>query len=184
MGPSGATPAHLSVKMMLERLQDFGERLQLFGGQCVSKMLFDGPQVGRTRAPECRRAVVGERDLGAAIVGGAVVTPDEAALLHPAQVMGQAAALPLDDRRQFGRAQPPAIGFFQRQQHLVVAGRETRLLELRTQNPAQLGRRIEQGTPDFQLPSRQPRPPYRTSYLFVATHVVELLMRGLYRPLL
>ncbi len=54
MGTSGATSAHLSLEMALERLQDIGERLQLLGCQRVNKMLLDGSQVGRTRTPERR----------------------------------------------------------------------------------------------------------------------------------
>src|SRR5437868_1406226 len=79
-----------------------------------------------------------ERHLGTATVGGAVVAPDEAASLHPSEVMGQPASLPLDDCRQFRRSQPRAIGFSQRQQHLIVGRRDTRLLELRTQNTPKL----------------------------------------------
>src|SRR5215472_6663566 len=99
MSTSGATSTHLDMEMALERLQDIGKRLQLLGGQRVNKMLLDGPQVRRTRPPECRCSCFGERHLGTATVGGAVVAPDEAALLHPSQVMGQPAALPLDGRR-------------------------------------------------------------------------------------
>src|SRR5438067_10818960 len=172
MSTSCATSAHLSLEMALERLQDIGERLQLLGCQRVNKMLLDGPQVGCTRTPERRCAVFRERHLGTATVGGAVVAPDEAPSLHPSEVMGQPAALPLDGRRQFRRSQPRAICFSQRQQHLIVGGRETRLLELRTQNTPKLGCRIEQGTPDRQLPSRQPRPGCRTACHFVANHEV------------
>src|SRR5713226_4782752 len=111
MGTSGATSAHLSMEMALERLQDIGERLQLLGCQRVNKMLLDGPQVGRTRPPERCCAALRERDLGPAIVGGAVVAPDEATLLHPSEVMGQPAALPRDGCRQFRRSQPHAICF-------------------------------------------------------------------------
>src|SRR3984893_4338573 len=107
-------------------------------------MLLDGSQVGRTRTPERRCAAFRERYLGTATVGGAVVAPDEAALLHPSEVMGQPASLPLDGRRQLRRSQPRAIRFSQRQQHLIVGGRETRLLQLCTQNPPKLGWRIEQ----------------------------------------
>src|SRR6266853_6640940 len=139
-------------------------------------MLLDGPQVGRTRTPERRCTAFRERYLGTATVGGAVVAPDEAASLHPSEVMGQPASLPLDGRRQLRRSQPRAICFSQRQQHLIVGGRETRLLELRTQNPPKLGGRIEQGTPDRQLPSRQPLPRCRTACHFVATHVANLLI--------
>src|SRR5260370_22001568 len=115
MGPSGATSAHLSMEMALERLQDIGERLQLLGCQRVNKMLLDSPQVGRTRTPERCCAAFRERHLGTSTVGGAVVTPDEATSLHPSEVMGQPASLPLDGCRQFLRAQPRAIGFSQRQ---------------------------------------------------------------------
>src|SRR2546421_1227601 len=139
MGTSAATRAHLSLEMALERLQDIGERLQLLGCQRVNKMLLDGSQVGRTRAPERRCAAFRERHFGTAIVGGAVVAPDEAASLHPSEVMGQPASLPLDDLRQFRRSQPRALYFSQRQQHLIVGTRETRLLELRTQNTPKLG---------------------------------------------
>src|SRR5260370_19461796 len=128
MGSCGATSAHLSMEMALERLQDIGERLQLLGCQRVNKMLLDSPQVGRTRTPERRCAALRERHLGTATVGGTVVAPDEAASLHPSEVMGQPASLPLDGRLQLRRSQPPAICFSQRQQHLIVGGRETRLL--------------------------------------------------------
>ncbi|HEX6483266.1 MAG TPA: hypothetical protein VF043_30855 [Ktedonobacteraceae bacterium] len=128
MGTSGVTSAHLSMEMALERLQDIGERLQLLGCQRVNKMLLDGPQVGRTRTPERRCTAFRERHLGTATVGGAVVAADEAASLHPSEVMRQPAALPLDGRRQLRRSQPLALCFSQRQQHLVVGGRETRLL--------------------------------------------------------
>src|SRR5712691_674012 len=77
MGTSGATSAHLSLERALERLQDIGERLQLLGCQRVNKMLLDRSQVGRTRTPERRCAAFRERHLGPAIVGGAVVAPDE-----------------------------------------------------------------------------------------------------------
>ena len=60
--------------------------------------------------------------------------------------------------------------------------RETRLLELRTQNPPKLGCRIEQGTPDRQFPSRQPLPRCRTGCHLVATHVADLLIGSLHRP--
>src|SRR5258708_35017721 len=100
MGFSCMTSAHLYMEMLLERLQDIGERLQLLRGQRVYKMLLDSPQVGCARSPECRHAVFRKQDLGSAIVGSAVLTPDEPALLHPSKVMGQPAALPLDGRRQ------------------------------------------------------------------------------------
>ena len=99
------------MEMALERLQDIGERLQLLGGQRVDKVLLDGPQVGRARAPERRCAAFRQRHLGTATVGGAVVAPDEAASLHPSEVMGQPTALPVDGRRQLRRAQPRAIRF-------------------------------------------------------------------------
>src|SRR5260370_34889402 len=102
MGTSGATSAHLSLEMALERLQDIGERLQLLGCQRVNKMLLDGPQVRRTRTPERRCAAFRERHLGTATVVGAVVAPDEAAALHPSEVMGRRASLPLNGRRQPG----------------------------------------------------------------------------------
>src|SRR5260370_8934192 len=128
MGTSGATSAHLCLEMVLERVHDIGERLQVLGCQRVSKMLLDGPQVRRTCTPERRCAAFRERDLGTATVGGAVVAPDEAALLHPSEVMGQPTSLPLDDCRQLPPAQTRALGFSKRQQHLIVCGRETNRL--------------------------------------------------------
>src|SRR5712691_9930245 len=106
MGTSGATSAHLSLEMALERLQDIGERLHLLGCQRVNKMLLDGPQVWRTSTPECRCAAFRERHLGTATVGGAIVAPNEATVPPPSEVVGTAAALPPDGRRQLRRAQP------------------------------------------------------------------------------
>src|SRR5258708_14377561 len=95
MGTSGAASAHLSMEMALERLQDIGERLQLLGCQRVNKMLLDGPQVRRTRTPERPRAAFRERHLGTATVSGAVVAPDEAASLHPSEMMVHPSSPPL-----------------------------------------------------------------------------------------
>src|SRR5260370_22891928 len=100
MGTSGATSTHLSMEMALERLQDIGECLQLLGCQRVNKMLLDGLQVRHTRTPERRCAAFRERHFGTSTVGGAVVASDEATSLHPSEVMGQSASLPLDGRRQ------------------------------------------------------------------------------------
>jgi hypothetical protein len=43
------------MELALEQLQDIGERLQLLRGQRVSKILLDGPQVGRTHTQEAHR---------------------------------------------------------------------------------------------------------------------------------
>src|SRR6266498_1767010 len=88
------------VEMVLQRLQNVGERLELLGRQGVSEVLLDNPHVECSRTAEHPRSVVDERDLSTAAVSNAVVATNQTAPLHPSQVMRQPAPLPIDGRRQ------------------------------------------------------------------------------------
>src|SRR5258708_34094297 len=116
MGTSGATSVRLSLEMALERLQHVGERLQLLEGERVNKLLLDGAQVGRARPPERCGAAFRERHLGPTTVAGTVTAVDEAASLHPCEVMGQPATLQVASRRQLCRPQALALGSSHRHQ--------------------------------------------------------------------
>lgn len=86
--------------MSPQRAQDAIERLELLGCQRVDEVFLDRLHVGRSGISEQLRSVIGQRDLSAAAIGGTTFAPDEAAALHPGEVMGQPASLPVDARRQ------------------------------------------------------------------------------------
>jgi hypothetical protein len=94
--------SQLWVEMVPQRLQDVGERLELLGRQGVSEVPLDGSHMGNGRTPEHPRSDLCERDLSTAAVGGAVVAADQTTPLHPSEVVGQPASLPIDGRRQLG----------------------------------------------------------------------------------
>jgi len=98
-GSAAAIPVSWSCpspQVALQRLEDLAESGELFGRQGVGEVLLDSPGVRHGRRPEDGRPVVGERNLGAAAVGGAFLAPDQATPLHPPEVVGQPAALPVD----------------------------------------------------------------------------------------
>jgi len=76
------------VEMALQRLEDLGERLELFRRQCISEVFLYGPHVGRSRPPEDPCPVPSEGNLSTSAVGGAVVAADQTPLLHPSELMG------------------------------------------------------------------------------------------------
>ena len=75
--------------MVLQRRENAGERIELFRGECVCEVLLDRSDVGRGRAPENPRSLGCQDDLGAPVVGGAVLPADQVPSLHPLEVMGQ-----------------------------------------------------------------------------------------------
>ena|ERR1700694_1835304 len=91
-----ASSNRIRVKMVLQRPENIGERLELLRRQRVTEVSFDGPEVGCSRTPKRRRPVCCQRDLSTAAVGGAVVATDQTPSLHPPEVMGQPASLPVD----------------------------------------------------------------------------------------
>jgi len=88
------------MEMVLQRLQDILERLELLRRQGVGEVLLYSPYMGRGRTPEDPRSLCSQDDLGSAVVGGAVLTADQVPSLHPFEVMGQPASLPIDGHGQ------------------------------------------------------------------------------------
>src|ERR1700733_8128356 len=99
--------------------------------------------------------------LAAAAVGRARVAADEAALLHPSQVMREPAAFPADHRGELGRAHPVAVRLAQREQDPVVTLRQGRLgLQATVESQAECLDRLDEVAPGPQFRARQgaPRP--------------------------
>ena len=88
------------------RAADLGERVELFRGEQIEQVAPDGgdPVVGGTL--DRRPPGVGEPEHGAARVFDAVFPHDQAAGLHPAQVVREPALLPLHLTAQRQPAQP------------------------------------------------------------------------------
>src|SRR5207302_10539264 len=110
------------VEMVLKGAQNVAKRRELLRRQGIGEMPLDRPHVRGGRPPEDARAFGGQRDLGAAAVGGAVVPPYQPPPLHPAEVVGQPAPLPIDGPGELRGSHPLSVRLGQGEEDLVVGG--------------------------------------------------------------
>lgn len=101
-------------------LGDRGQRVDLVGRQQADEVLTDGCNMARSCCFDSPQPVVGDHDDGAARVRNALFPGDKPALLHPGDVVRQAALGPQHARRQL--VQPHAVpdGVGQVRQHVIV----------------------------------------------------------------
>ncbi len=103
---------------------DARDGVELVGGERVDEEFPDRAQMGHGGPAERGGAVGGEDHLRATAVGGALLAADQTAPLHPAEVVGQAAALPGDLGGQLRGAQPLSGRLAEGEQDRVVPGRQ------------------------------------------------------------
>src|SRR5690606_36712005 len=95
---------------LLERLQhrfgDVTEDVELLGGQYVDEVAADLRDVARRGGLDRRPTLRGERHERAPTIGGALAALQQSALLHPPELVREAAPLPLQGagELEIGRA--------------------------------------------------------------------------------
>src|SRR4051812_22555308 len=90
----------------------------------VDEYVADVGHVLRSRGRDQVAALRGDRDGSPTLVGETSVAGDQAPILHPAQVLGQAALLPVQQTAEFERPQS-ALGCLREMgEDLVVGGRQ------------------------------------------------------------
>jgi len=115
-------------KVIVDLLQGCGEHRQGAGLQAAEEQLtYPGDVPGSGSGDGLAACRCQDRIGGPAIVfAGQPV--DQSPFAHPQQVVGEAASLPADGRRQVAQLQPASAGVRQGHQHVVVGEREARVV--------------------------------------------------------
>jgi hypothetical protein len=133
------------------------ERLELVVGDQVEEVAAHGLGMFWCRAFDRRSAGVGESHHRAPRIFRALLASDQAALLHPADVVGEATAVPTDLGTQLTGAEHAAGCLRQRHQHLVVSPRQAgAALELILQRGKEVPVHVEVRLPQLGLALVEP----------------------------